>query len=235
VTTRQNLIWGGLVILLFLGALGWARERDPFVRKWFTLKTSDRNSVKCVAVLPKPMRRYPTVIYVHGSGEDLMKDGVELRQMAELGLAAVSLEFNKTNTTAFSAQFGQLLHYLNRQTWVNTNAIAWVGFSLGANVTFDFLLKHPEQPPQLFVQLGGAGLQGWQAEGQTNNEFTLLRCPVLFVHGEQDEVFPVADTKRLAATLQAVGVPVELKVIPICHMVWSWNVQPFFGRWANTA
>ena len=208
--TRQNLIWGGLVILLFLGALGWAKERDPFVRKWFTLKTSSHASVKCVAVLPKPMRQYPTIIFAHGSGEDLLKDGVELRQMAELGLAAVSLEYDKTNETIFNAQFEKLLHYLNRQSWVNTNAIAWVGLSLGANNMFDFALQHPEQQPQLLVQLSGAGIQ----ENGTSAEFTLLHCPVLFVHGEQDEVFPVADTKRLASALQAKGVQVELKTIP---------------------
>src|SRR5450756_658863 len=45
VTTRQNLIWGGLVILLFLGALFWAKQQDPFSRRWFTLKTADHGSV----------------------------------------------------------------------------------------------------------------------------------------------------------------------------------------------
>ena len=76
-----------LVLLLFLGALFWAKEQDPFSRKWFTLKTADHGSVKCVAVLPKPMRQYPVIIYAHGSGGTLMNDGNDLRQMAELGLA----------------------------------------------------------------------------------------------------------------------------------------------------
>jgi predicted esterase len=206
-----KFVSGFFLVLLFLGALGWAKERDPFVRRWFTLKTSDRGSVKCVAVLPKPMRRYPVVIYAHGSGDDLLKDGVELRQMAELGLAAVSLEYDKTNKTAFNTQFGQLLRYLNQQSWVNTNAIAWVGLSLGANNMFDFVLQHPEQQPQLLVQLSGRGIDQSTLNFQLS---TNLHCPVLLVHGEQDEVFPVADTKRLASALQARGVPVELKVIP---------------------
>jgi hypothetical protein len=34
------------------------------------------------------------------------------------------------------------------------------------------------------------------------------------VHGEQDEVFSLADTKRLASALQAKGVQVEIKTIP---------------------
>jgi dienelactone hydrolase len=197
--------------LLFLGALGWAKEPDPFVRKWFTLKTSDHGSLKCVTVLPKPMRRYPVVIYAHGAGDDLLNDGVELRQMAELGLAAVSLEYDKTNETVFGTQFGKLLQHLSRQGWVNTNAIAWVGFSQGANDMLDFALQHPERQPQLLIQLSGAGV------GQSTFNFQLstnLHCPVLLVHGEQDEMFPLADTKRLASALQAKGAQVEIKTIP---------------------
>jgi predicted esterase len=209
-TTRLNVIWGGLAILLFLGALEWAKERDPFVRRWFTLKTADGSSFKCVAVLPKPMRYYPVVIYAHGSGGDLLKDGVELRQIAELGLATVSLEYDKQDKVSFNAQFGQLLRYLNQQSWVNTNAIAWVGFSLGANDTFDFILRHPEWQPQLLVQLSGAGLR----EGRANNGFGLLHCPFVLIHGDQDELFPVEDTKRLASVLQTNGEAVELKIIP---------------------
>src|ERR1035437_4499920 len=207
-----------LVFLLFLGALFCAKQQDPFSRKWFTLKTADRSSFKCVAVLPKPMRQYPVIIYTHGSGGSLMNDGNDLRQMAGLGLAAVSLEYNQTNEAAFTAQFETLLRYLGRQKWADTNAIVWVGFSLGANRTLDFALQHPEQQPQLLVQLSGAGLapedgrQRTEVGGRRSEAY--LHCPVLLVHGEQDEMFPVADTKRLASVLQSNGVPVELKIIP---------------------
>src|ERR1035438_9388598 len=60
-----------LAVLLFFGALFWAKEQDPFSRKWFTLKTADHGSVKCVAVLPKPLRQCPVIIYAHGSGGTL--------------------------------------------------------------------------------------------------------------------------------------------------------------------
>jgi len=200
-----------LVTLFFLGALFWAKGQDPFSRKWFTLKTADHGSVKCVAVLPKPMRRYPVIIYAHGSGGSLMNDGNDLRQMAELGLAAVSLEYNQTNEAAFSSQFEVPLRYLGRQKWANTNAIVWVGFSLGANRMFDFALQHPDLQPQLLVQLSGAGVQ---LSTLTHQPTTNFRCPMLLVHGEQDEVFPLADAKRLASILQTNGLPVELKIIP---------------------
>ena len=161
---------------------------------------------------PSRLRQYPVIIYAHGSGGTLMNDGNDLRQMAELGLAIVSLEYNQTNEAAFDAQFEALLRYLGRQKWANTNAIAWVGFSLGANRMLDFALQHPEQQPQLLVQLSGAGLPN---QSTLNPQLsTNLHCPVLLFTAEQDEVFPLADTKRLASILQTNGLPVELKIIP---------------------
>ena len=204
-----KFVSGFFFILFFLGALFWAKEQDPFSRKWFTLKTIDRKSFKCIAVLPKPIRRFPVVIYAHGWSGNLLKDGTEMQQMAELGLAAVSLEYDQTNEVAFSAQFEALLHYLSQQTWANTNAIAWVGLSMGANQMLDFALQHPQLQPQLLIQLAGAGIQ----EKQTNNRLEPLHSPVLLVHGEQDQTFPVADTERMASLLLSNGVPTEIKVL----------------------
>ena len=206
-----------LVILLFLGALLWAKEQDPFSRRWFTLKTAGHGSIKCVAVLPKPGRQYPVIIYAHGSGGILMNDGNDLRQMAELGLASVSLEYNQTNEAAFGSQFETLLRYLCSQKWADTNAIAWIGFSLGANQMLDFALQHPEQQPQLLIQLSGRGLNENEAtisSLSTANRQPSTRLHILLIHGKQDEIFPVNDTKRLASTLQTNGLSVELKIIP---------------------
>ena len=194
-----------------MGALLWAKWQDPFSRKWFTLKTAGHGRVKCVVILPKPMRQYPVVVYAHGSGGTLMNDGNDLRQMAELGLATVSLEYNQTNEAAFGSQFDAVLRYLGRQKWANTNAIAWVGFSLGANRMLAFAAQHPDQQPQLLVQLSGSGLD---PSSNLHLPPSNLRCALLLVHGEQDEIFPVADTKQLASVLQTNGLPVELKIIP---------------------
>ena len=209
-TARQNVFWGGLVVLLFFGALRWAGEQDPFSRKSFTLKTSDGGSMNCVTVFPKPMRQYPVVIYAHGRTGNVLTDGTPLRQMAELGLATVNFDYDQTNETAFASQFGTILHYLGRQRWANTNTVAWFGLSLGANRMLDFALHHPEQQPQLLVQLSGSGLS---LSSIIHPRFSNLGCRVLLVHGDQDEIFPAEDTKRLASVLHTNGVPVELKII----------------------
>jgi predicted esterase len=236
-----KFVSGFFLALLFFGALFWAKEQDPFIRKWFTLKAADGSSFKCIAILPKPMRYYPTVIYAHGRTGNLISDGSNLRQMAELGLAVVSLEYDQTNEGSFAAQFETLLRYLGRQKWADTNATTWVGFSLGANWTLDFALQHPEQQPQLLVQLSGGGL----SVGQTDSRLVLLHCPVLLIHGDQDEIFPVTDTKRLASVLQTNGRPTELKIISglphnmepehgvIFRSIGEYCRSHLVGKWQN--
>jgi dienelactone hydrolase len=202
-----------LAVLLFFGALFWAKSQDPFSRRWLTLKTTDHQSVKCVTVLPKTVRQWrsPVVIYAHGSGDSLMNDGNALRQMAEMGLATVSLEFDQTSEATFAGQFETVLHYVADQDWVDTNAVAWVGFSLGANRMLDFAVQHPGQQPKLMVQLSGAGVKQSLFDPQ---QLTNLHCAMLLVHGEQDQTFPLEDTERLAAALRSNGVPAELKIVP---------------------
>jgi hypothetical protein len=153
------------LVLLFLGALGWARGRDPFQRVWFSVKVSGQGNARCVAVLPKSAPRpYPVVVYLHGSGASLRGIGNDLRQMAELGLAAVGMDYCHTNDAVFERQFAALLRHLRHQRWADTNAVAWVGFGFGAENLTQFAGRHPETRPPLLVGLAG----GWRPELRTN-------------------------------------------------------------------
>ena len=198
------------VFLLFFGAFFWAKGQDPFSRKWFALRVAPHESLNCVQVLPKPIWKCPVIIFVHGAGGNLMEDGSDLRQMAEMGVATISLEYDQTNEGAFAPQFEVLLQYIARQKWADTNAIAWVGFSLGANRLFDFALQNRTQQPQLLVQLSGDGL----LNGQTNSALQSLHCPVLLIHGGADEIFPVGDKERPASLLSSSGLLVVLTIFP---------------------
>jgi dienelactone hydrolase len=223
-----------LLGLLFVGALFWANGRDPFQRIWFKVKSPGQGKAQCIAVLPKTAPRpLPVVVYLHGSGGSLLGDGNELRQMAEMGLAAVGIEYCQTNEAVFEAQFGALLNHLSRQRWADTNRMAWVGSSLGAQRSLAYALRHAGCQPKLLVQLAG----GWvpqlesrvqslkskvrraesKVEAPPSEPSTLdsqLSTSVLLLHAERDEVFPLSQARQVAACLETNGVPVELKVLP---------------------
>lgn len=207
-----------LIVLLFFGSLFWAKRNDPFSRKWFSLRAPDGASFQCVAVLPKPIQRRPVVIYAHGAGGELMADGNDLRQIAGLGLGVVSFEYDQGNEAKFAGQMESLLQHLGRQAWADTNLIAWVGFSLGANRMLDFALSRPERQPNLLVYISGTLVQPVTAG------FGNMRLPLeggvpklrsaLVVRGERDGIFRVEDGLRLVGMLQSNGIPVDMQVLP---------------------
>ena len=220
-----------LLALLFGGAMFWAGSRDPFQRMWFKVKVPGQGKAECVAVLPKTSPesnvqgprsgsgRWPVVVYLHGSGGSLLGDGTELRQMAEMGLAAVGMEYCQTNEAVFDAQFRALLSYVGREPWEDTNRVAWVGFSLGAQRALSFALRHPDLQPNLLVRLAGGWvpeLDQFKARGSLLRPSTLnsQRSTLLLVHGERDEVFLLSQAQSVAACLQTNGVPVELRILP---------------------
>jgi dienelactone hydrolase len=238
-------LWTAVLLgLLFFGAMFWAKARDPFQRIWFKVKVPGQGKAECIAVLPKMAARpLPVVVYLHGSGGSLLGDGNELRQIAEMGLAAVGMEYEqkaedggqKTEGRgqgtevggAFEAQFTALLEYLQRQPWADTNRMAWVGFSLGAQRSLSFALRHPDFQPKLLVRLAGGWVpeldqfkvqsSGFKVQGSSVGPSTLnpqLSTSVLLIHAEHDEVFPLAEAQSVAACLQSNGVPVELRVLP---------------------
>jgi predicted esterase len=208
-------------------------------------------------------RPLPVVIYLHGSGGSLPGDGNELRQLAEMGLAAVGMEYEqraedrgraaedggRKTEDGFAGQFTALLEYLRHQPWADTNRIAWVGYSLGAQRLLAFALQHPDLQPKLLVRLAGGWVpeleelkvegsgfdaqssalgggrspavpsaQQFEVQGSVfkvqSLAFDVRRPPVLLIHGEHDEVFPLSEAERVAACLQTNGVPVELRVLP---------------------
>ena len=110
-----------LVAVTFLTALFWAKARDPFRRINFSLRTS-AGKTEGIAVLPKKKTDYPIVIYLHGAGGSVLHSGDELRQIAELNLAAVDIEYNQTNQAAFDEEFVALQRFLSRRSWVRSTA-----------------------------------------------------------------------------------------------------------------
>jgi pimeloyl-ACP methyl ester carboxylesterase len=231
-------------------AMFWAKHRDPFRQIKFSLATPRGGNTKGVAILPNLDARYPVVIYVHGSGESLMSIGKSLQQIAELGMAAVGIEYDQTNQSGFAEEFATLQNFVQRQPWAMSNAVAWVGMGTGARRALRFVLNHPLVQPQLLVLLSG----GWDEElsskfqvpssefqdaktesgkqkaenpgfltsaaagskervNMETGKMPVLRCPLLLVHSDNDRMFSLEGTKRLAALLKTYGVSVNLCVL----------------------
>lgn len=204
------------LVVAFACALGWARARDPFKRLSFELRGDSDPRTAGIVVLPKPVSRHPVIIYLHGSSGTFMKDGASLRQFAELGFAAVSIDYDQKDPAAFDGEFSRLLEWLKEQPWANPESMAWIGSSLGAQRSLSFLLRHPERQPRLYVRLAG----GWVSElpdgpiDGSSGATIPFDCPTFLIHGENDRIFPASDCEKLRSLLTKSGAPVAMRILP---------------------
>jgi len=206
---RRDFQLGAVVLAVLLAAMAWAVARQPVRYLDFSLKPARAAAIPALAILPKQAGPFPVVVYLHGSGDDLVRTSGTLREFAAQGLAGVSMEYNQTNRAAFDAQFEALLAWLPHQRWADTNRVAWVGFSLGAQRMLSYVLEHPASAPPVLVRLGGG-----MVPELTNAPPARLSSNVLLVHGEQDEVFRFSSVEEVRKQLVAAHAQVETRILP---------------------
>lgn len=197
----------------FICALAWAAAKDPFQRIRFSLTGAGGETIEGLAVIAKPRAKRPVVIYLHDASENLQRSGLRLRQLAELGLAAVAIEYNRTNEPAFDAEFTRVLEYACHQSWARSNTIAWFGYGLGAQRALSYLAGHPQSSPQLLVWLAGGSSTGKAELLKQSAQIKAAQCRFLLVHGRNDEVFSARECEELASILRTQGNEVELNFL----------------------
>lgn len=231
------------VVLSFVCALWWAKANDPFVRREFSVRTTSGEKANGVVCLAKPGGPRPVVIYLHDAGESMARSGLRLRQLAELGLAAVGLEYSQTNLPHFKEQFAALLEYVEQQPWAQPQARAWFGYGLGGERMLKCAQEDSQKLPQLVIALAGARApSGTVTNGPTATSYAAsATCGFLLVHGSMDEVFPVEGCRATAAFLRAQGRAVSLGVVDgqghgfgndrdVIYRVIAEQIARHFGR-----
>lgn len=150
-------------------------------------------------------RRYPVVLYLHGSGErgddtrGHLKNGVDALLGQEL--IAVAPQCPREDTWGGSWYGGDsqaqrkvvsLVRELGRRRSVDASRISVIGFSMGAIGTWELLLRHRE----LFcaaVPIAG--------DLEPSSARALVGFPIWAFHGEKDELVPNTAIRAVAAML----------------------------------
>jgi carboxymethylenebutenolidase len=164
-------------------------------------------------------RRFPAVIGLHGSGggHASMADPASL--LAGQGFAVYVLHyFDRTGTVEIDGLQTIFLHFpvwmktlwdavsfVARQPQVDPERIGLLGFSLGAYLALS--ASAIDSRIQAVVEFFG----GMPKEMKL---FTRRLCPVLILHGEQDQTVPVGEAYHLQQILEKKQIAYEMQIYP---------------------
>lgn len=189
-----------LGIVVFLSALLWAKHRDPFRRIHLSVETPV-GSVAAVVFLPKPVSTHPVVFFLNDSQQDGWS-GLRLRQIAEMGVAAVGVEYTKEHQDRFDEEFAAVVDHILGESWARADAIAWFGYGLGAERLLGHAVRQDAHNPDILISLAG----GLRLDSSLIDLSSFPGCRYLFIHGENDSVYPVRATDDLALSLRNEGI-----------------------------
>ena len=156
----------------------------------------------------------PALVFAHGNGE-LISDNIPIaRQLADLGVAVLLLEYpgygrsdGTPSRRAIAEVFLSGFDWLRSREQVNPGRIGGFGCSLGAAAITDLARERPLkalilQSPFLSVAHLARGylVPGLLVRDRFDNLEVLRRYggPVLLIHGRRDEIVPHAHSERLA-------------------------------------
>jgi fermentation-respiration switch protein FrsA (DUF1100 family) len=229
---------------VFPNAAEGPMDRPPppgATQHWLTAKDGSR--VETWLFLPpgaSPEKRAPAVMFFHGNS-DYIETKLEYPQFyTAQGIACLMVEYRgyrrSTGTPSESAlveDADAAFDWLAARPDIDATRIAAHGHSLGAAIAAGLADRRPVRAlvmvsafRSLPKMLGRYHLPGFLARGKFDNGAAIAayRGPILFVHGQNDEIVPLAQGKQLAA--QAGDRAKLVVVTPDDHDV-PWNWQTF--------
>lgn len=235
-------------------------EQTGILEERFTLRSQGLALAVFAARPADRTGRLPVVQLHHGGGgpgplyEDL---AVLLAERGFVGIAMVHrgypgsagrMEYGKGEVL----DIGSLSQELGRRTYADPDRMGIVGYSRGAHSAllalerYDFfragvlwsapvdMLRHVRLHPWIAEMIGGAPEEVPEeyAARSPLARAGEIDCPLLILHGEDDDVVPPEHSLLLATALEEHGKPFELELFPGEGHVWS--PSGFATVWSRT-
>jgi len=175
--------------------------------------------VRLDAYLPDtPAGPFPAVIALHGAGGNVAGMEKYATALAAHGFAVYVLHyFDRTGTESadkativrnfpsWMKTLWDAISFVETQPHVDRERIALLGFSLGAYLS----LANSAIDPRV-----KAVVEFFGGMPKEMNLFMRRLCPVLILHGENDQTVPVEEAYRLQKLLEKKKIPYEMKIYP---------------------
>ena len=176
------------------------------------------------------------VVFAHGSGNKWFDDGWVLRCFAKNGLACATFDYRSDTDSGFKEDLLAFCASLRRDAALARLPMIWCGDSWGAFEVLSAAIQSAEIRPTSLVCVSGP----WSSvDFRIRSEITRLyppglletlsasgqrATPVLFVHGDSDEMFPAQSCSKVGKMLSAAGIRSLLATVPDCGHFPGVNV-----------
>jgi abhydrolase domain-containing protein 17 len=175
-----------------------------------TVKLRSRDGVEISAVYLANPQATHTILFSHGNAEDLGTLTPELEDMRALGFSILAYDYHGYGTSGGKAteknayeDIDAAYNYLTEALKVPPDRIIAHGRSLGGAVAIDLASRKPlggliVESPFVSAFRVVTGYRIFPFDKFRNvDKIKYVRCPVLIIHGRQDEVIPFWHGERM--------------------------------------
>ena len=177
-----------------------------------TVKLRSRDGVEISAVYLRNPQATHTILFSHGNAEDLGTLALELESMRSLGFSVFAFDYHGYGTSGGKATeqnaYGDIdaaYNYLTQVLKIPADRIIAHGRSLGGAVAIDLASRKPVGG--LIVESSFVSafrvVTGYRIfpfdKFRNADKIKAVRCPLLIIHGRQDEVIPFWHGEQLFA------------------------------------
>ncbi|GAA4332463.1 alpha/beta hydrolase-fold protein [Flaviaesturariibacter amylovorans] len=241
-------------LMLLAAGAGAQSDTSAFERRWL-IRGSDTMPYRLL--LPKNYdagRKYPLVLFLHGSGERGRDNNLQLAHAARFfladsnrnaivvfpqcaagdswaGMRSEGQGFDRKFTFAKDSEpttamrlLLQLVDEVEERYKVDKRRRYVGGLSMGAMGTFDLVRRKPRTFRAAFAICGA---------GNPETARKLRRPDWWILHGEKDDVVPPQHSRTMAEAIKAAGGSVQLSLYPNAnHNSWDETFsEPNLSRW----
>lgn len=176
----------------------------------------------------------PLVLTLHGAASGNANAHKNTACYAEPGFAALDPFIVSPNggTQLWNSAFNQdlvigLMYLTQKYLNVDRNKTVVTGYSNGGNGSWFYAEVYPE------IFTASIPMASSYSTFSSNGSVRTIETPLYVIHGENDELFPVAETQEWVAATKEAGTNVTLEVAPGLTHYESCNYVPYLQNAAS--
>lgn len=185
--------------------------------------------------------RWPMILFLHGAGER----GSDLEMIKVHGIPRIVEEQPDFPFITISPQcpagcwwddpdaLMALVEYVLEEYPVDPRRVYLTGLSMGGFGAWRLAGRYPERFAAAVIVCGGGNPYIYLVDQQADIAERFRKLPIWVFHGDQDDVVPIEESRRMVGALEQIGAPVRFTIYKgVGHDSWTQTYyNPAIYEW----